>query len=346
MIAYDPSGALIVLADGSELLVHDGPSEGPLWRRTEEHPIVAVGAAAGSVISVDRSGRARWFDARRDHVQATVATGSPTHAADVAANGDLLLAHADGARVLTRGGPGPRIDWPDARAVAWADDGRMLVAGNDGTAGEFDPRGQLLHRVQLDAPIVAATWNPQGFWILATARKFVRLVGGELHHLTSAPEDMPVRAVACAGDGSRIGFALGDDLVLVLAWPSRDNVGQLRYLDRKVSGLAFGPAPWLGVGLDGGDGNKFDLQTGDLSRTDTHPGRPHRRWLVKCSANPPADASTTAPTARPAASTTRPTAPAYAPPTTAPAARSNLGTLLLTLAITLAVLFALARLAL
>lgn len=308
MIAYDLTGSTIVLTDGSELLVHDGPSEGPLWRRMIDAPIAGVGAAAGAVIVVDRGGRATWNDPRSDRELARADAGAQVHAVAVSSKGDLLLATDDGAVVLTRSGPGVKLALPHARAVAFAGDGRMLVAAADGQAGEFDSQGRLLRTIRLDGPAVAAAWNSQGFWILATATKLVRLVDGALHHLTSAPDGLPVTGVAASQSGDRIALGLGDDLMIVLAWPSRDSVGQLRYVDRKITGLAFGPAPWLAVGMDQGDGNKLNLTTGALHRTDTHPGREHHRWLVKVSVDPP-----TAEPAPPAA----PPAPepaAYAPP--------------------------------
>lgn len=340
MIAYDSTGSILALADGAELLVHDGPSEGPLWRRTGDTPLAGIGAAAGAVIAVDRAGRATWNDPRRDHVLAHADAGVQVHAAAVSHAGDLLLATDDGARVLTRRGPGPALPLPNARVVAWSTDGRMLVAAADGQAAEFDPTGHLLRTIRLDGPAVAAAWNPQGFWILATAKKLVRLVDGALHHLTSGPDDIAVTHVACSAAGDRIALGLGDDLLIVLAWPSRDSVGQLRYIDRKLTGVAFGPAPWLGVGMDQGDGNKLNLTSGALNRTDTHPGREHHRWLVKVSVDPPAAASEPAPPAAPPA----PERAAYSPPsaTERKAGMSPLGVAIILLLVLLPLLAVLA----
>lgn len=245
MIAYDRSGSVIVLADGAELLVHDGPSEGPLWRRDCGSPLVALGAAAGAVIAVDRNGRARWFDARRDNIQATVEAGVPARAAAVSPAGDVLLVAADEARVLTRAGPGLVIPWPGARLVAWADDGRMLVADDAGKVGELDARGEFLRGVKLDPPIVAAAWNPQGFWVLASGSRAIRWDHEGMTHLTGSPDDQAITDVACASDGKRIALTVRDGLVIALAWPSRDTAGSLEYPERKVDGLAFGPPTLL-----------------------------------------------------------------------------------------------------
>lgn len=324
MIAYDASGHSLVLADGAELLVHDGPSEGPRWRRELKSPLVAVGATPRSVIAVDSDGEVTWFEPDRDAVQATAAAGEPARAAAVSPEGHVLVATSTGARVLTPQGPGASLDWPGASAVAWAADGRMLVADDAGRVGEFSADARPLHEARLDGGAVAAAHNAQGFWVVATARKLLRFADGSLHHLTNAPADMPVRAVACAADGASLAIALGDTLALVMSWPARDTIGQLMYIERKVMGLSFGPAPFLAVALDGGDGNKLNMRTGDLHRTDTQPGRPHRRWLVQKSVSPASEPAPPPRAAPPAAERA-----AFSPPTDAQGGGSGNTALLL-----------------
>lgn len=337
MLAYDRTGSLIVLTDGAELLVHDGPSEGPLWRRDCGAPLVAVGATGDAVIAVDRNGRVQWFDARRDHLQATVDTRAKVRAAAVSNTGEVVLLTDSDARVLTREGERLVLPWPDGRAAAWASDRRLVLTDAGGKAGEFDSRGNFLRGVQLDPAIVAVAWNPRGFWVLASGAKIIRWDAEGMHHLTGGPED--IAAVACSADGGRIAITLKDNFVLVLSWPARDTVGQLNYLDRKVDGLAFGPAPWLAVGLVGGDGNKFNLQSGSLNRTDTHPGRQHNRWTVGITCEPPKEPAEPEP-----AEPVEPTRPAYAPAEpAAPARSSSIGTIVTVLVITIIGLYAFVR---
>lgn len=330
MIAFDSTGRNLVLADDAELLVHDGPSEGPRWRRDCKSPLIAVGATPDAVISVDEDGQAVWHDPLRDVQRATAEAGDLARAAAISPSGHVLVATSDGAVELTPGGPGRRHAWPGATVVAWGVGGQLLVGDENGKLGVFGPAG-LVEEHQLEAPPVAATWNARGFWVVATARKLLRVEGGAVHHLTGGPADTPIRAVACSLSGDAIAMVLGDNLTIVLSWPGRDNIGQLRYLDRVVDGVQFGPEPWLAVGLDGGDGNKFDLSNGDLNRTDTHPGREHRRWMVQVSVHPP----------EPAAAPARPQ-PAAEPP--APARpKSSLGSLLGLAAVAVIILYVLVR---
>ncbi|WP_143141185.1 hypothetical protein [Nannocystis exedens] len=334
MIAFDSTGRNLVLADDAELLVHDGPSEGPRWRRDCKSPLIAVGATPDAVISVDEDGQAVWHDPLRDVQRATAEAGDLARAAAISPAGHVLVATSEGAVELTPSGPGRRHAWPDATVVAWGVGGQLLVADERGKVGVFGPGG-LVQEHQIEAPPVAAAWNPRGFWVVATARKLLRLEGGAVHHLTGGPADMPIRAVACSLSGDAIAMVLGNSLALVLSWPGRDNIGQLRYLDRLVDGVQFGPEPWLAVGLDGGDGNKFDLSNGNLHRTDTHPGREHRHWMVQVSVHPPEPAA--APTAAPA----RPQPAADAQPAAKPS--RSIGSILGLVAVAVVILYAIVR---
>lgn len=50
MIAYDKHGQVFALIEGPELLLHDGDSEGPLWRKTLDAPIVGLGITSDKVV--------------------------------------------------------------------------------------------------------------------------------------------------------------------------------------------------------------------------------------------------------------------------------------------------------
>ena len=78
---------------------------------------------------------------------------------------------------------------------------------------------------------------------------------------------MPIQSLACSPGGHYIAMQLGASLILVLEYPSRETDSQVRYPDRTITGVRFGPHPWLGVGMDLGDGNKFNLDTGGTHRT-------------------------------------------------------------------------------
>jgi hypothetical protein len=76
---------------------------------------------------------------------------------------------------------------------------------------------------------------------------------------------------------------LGDKTALVLQYPSRETDATISYFDRDITDVCFGPDPWLGIGMNLGDGNKINLETGATHRTDTHPGRDHHSWALSVS---------------------------------------------------------------
>lgn len=324
VIAYDRTGSLIVLSEGAELLVHDGPSEGPLWRRSDGGAIVAVGAADGAAIAVDEAGFVRWYDARREQLQAAVEAGVHARGAAVASNGEVAVFHDGGIRVVTRVGIRVDLELPEPAVAGWSADGRLLFGMPSGKIGEVDGRGEMLRGLTLKGePIVGVAYNPLGFWVVASASRLARIddgpdLEGRVHHLTGMPDDLKVRDVTCSERGELIAFSLGEREVAVMAWPSRESAGSLEYPERRVTNLAFGPDRKLAVGLDLGDGNKFDLRARGLARTDTHPGREHHRWLVSVSCHP--EKITDAP-ARPAAPA--PGRVAYAPPAEATPTKSR-----------------------
>ena len=151
-------------------------------------------------------------------------------------------------------------------------------------------------------------------WLVTTGDRVLRIgpEGGPAEPVTRA-EGMTPDCVSASEDGSMFAVRLTPEIVMALAFPSRETVVQLRYLERKVSGVAFGPDRLLGVGLVGGDGNVVDIPAEQLRRTDTFPGRVHNRWLVstviKPGLLPPASGK------RLSASKLRAPAPSSAPPT-------------------------------
>jgi hypothetical protein len=274
MIAYDKRGAVFALTEGAELLLHDGESEGPLWRTTLDAAIVGVGIDSERVTAVTAAGSVRSFGARsgdvRDHANIV---GPVTRAV---MEGDRVVALTQGQVVKLVAGTQTVLANVTAHAVAIRPDGGVLVATTEQLIA-FAPDGTRSEHAL--AGVRALAYHPQGFWVVGLGAKLVRWDGsGEPTHITNLPPGSKLEHIACS---ERV-LAVSWDrhMVAALEWPSKDTLGSLQYLERNVEGLAVGPWPWLGVALDLGDGNKFNLQSAALHRSDTHPGRQHHSWLV------------------------------------------------------------------
>jgi len=281
---YDRQGKLIVLTDGAEILVHDGDSEAPLWRHTEASAIVGVASLPDRVVSVDSEGRVCWREARSgDEICQVQLDGTP-RALAAGPSGEVAVALPESVAIMTAGQLDRHIAVDDPRCVAWNPEGKLGVGAGTGTGYQFGPGETNEFHADLPGPIGAIDWNEQGVWVMSVGHDLFRLSSEALGKITSGPDDMPIENVACSPGGDYIAIQLGSSLILILEYPSRETDSQVRYPDQTITGVRFGPHPWLGVGLGGGDGNKFNLDDGSTHRTDTHEGRTHNRWMVMVNA--------------------------------------------------------------
>jgi hypothetical protein len=280
---YDVGGRSIVLTDGAELLVHDGKSEAPLWRKTLDGRVAGVASSGPGIVAVDDHGTLSVFAADSGALLDRVETGQGARGMAAMADGLCAVIGRSGVRIADDEGVHRRLSAPDPACVAWSPDGMVLVGSRDGTLTVFSDEDEPLQQEQLDGPIGAVAWHVGGFWAVASGTVVWRLDPAGLERITSGPDDMPIGSIACAETG-HIAVRLGETITLVLAWPSRETDATITYFDRKITDLCFGPKPWLGIGMDQGDANKIELETGATCRTDTHPGRAHQSWAVKVSA--------------------------------------------------------------
>lgn len=280
MIAYDKTGAVFALTEGTDLLLHDGPSEGPLWQRSLDGAIVGVGITADQVCAVTAAGTAQWFTARQDSLLRTVQLDARTEHAAIDVAADRLVAITERGVLRVAGDETTKIADDRGACIALAPDGTTAI----GTASE-------LVTIALDGTRTACTLagpargvahHPGGFWLVSVGRSIYRCNGTEVAHVTTTPGEAD--HIACSMRAIAVGWDA--KAIAVLAWPSKETLGSVSYVDRKCEGVAFGPWPWVGIGMDLGDGNKFNLETIQLHRSDTHPGREHHRWLVSVGGPP------------------------------------------------------------
>ncbi len=273
MIGYDKRGSVFALVDGAELLLHDGDSEGPLWRKTLDAPIVGVAADGERVVAVTAAGTVTWFAPKTGDVQRTAGLGSKVERAVIA--GDRIVA-ASADKLVTLDGP---LADHGAKALAISAEGDVLAVRSDAELVLIKRDGTKTSQRYDGVSPRAVAHHPEGFWVLGLAGKLLKWDGAATPtHITSLPKDSRLDHLACSDKA--IAITWDDHMVVAMEWPSKETLGTLQYLERKVTGVAFGPWPWLGVALDLGDGNKFNLTDARLHRSDTHPGRKHNSWMV------------------------------------------------------------------
>jgi hypothetical protein len=282
MIAFDKQNAVFAMNEGAELLVHDGESEGPLWRKTLDSDIVGVGADREHVTAITAKGTVATFPSRSGAEMQSAAIGGETRFAVVGSGKRRVVAALADKVVALEGNLPKTLTEGFASAVAIAADDTVLVA----VANAFiviAADGKATTTEHSLGPVVAAAWHPENFWLIACAKKVYRFNGsGDATHVTSMPPEVTLKYVAATKQAISLAYDAEDGMgVATLEWPSKDTLATADYPERKVWGLSFGPWPWLAIALDLGDANKQNvLEPQRLHRSDTHPGREHHSWLV------------------------------------------------------------------
>ena len=300
-IAYGPDEVCLLTIDGADLLAYDAQSEAPRWQLTLARPLVAVHFAdpqvlpgsganpwrapsvARAALVVDVEGHVHLVDTTLGQVVGEIGPlGKPLAVASSLAGAALALAVEDQV-VVWRTGEQHQLPIRRARGLAFSNDGATLAVGND--KGEL----RMFHLASGKAPeetfrsdgrgaISALAQHPDGSWVVVAAQGVLLLNATGTSRLDRLSTG--TRRLCFDGNGGRLAMQHSERGIVVYEWPRLSVLMRVEYTDRPVKGLSFGPENWLGVGLDHGDGNKIDVVTSDVNRTDTHPGRQHRSWAL------------------------------------------------------------------
>lgn len=304
-LAWGPGHPALVTFDGLEVLAYDSETEAPRWRVALRRPVSGVvladatgldvgdaGApfrtpsAIGAVVAVDDEGRLHAIDAASGRLLGEVEPAGAPRAIAAAANGSVLAIATADAVVVFRKAARAEIALK-ATAIAFSADGSTLAVGaKDGTvkmfdvgAAERDARLPETLSIAGTETVVDLVQHPSGAWVIAVPSGLVVVdrpgQGRRLDKIRTGPKRMAFDA-----GGDRLAVQLTDRQVLVYEWPALSVLTRIELTDRPVRGLAFGADRWLGVALDHGDGNKIDVVSGAVHRTDTHAGRTHRSWTL------------------------------------------------------------------
>ncbi len=300
-IAYGPDEACLLTIDGPDLLAYDATTEAPKWslgigRRAAavlflDPQLFPASAAspwraqsiARAALVVDVEGRLHLVDTMLGRAMGELGPfGKPLAVASSMAGGALALA-VETQVAVWRAGEQHHIPMQHARGLAFSNDGATLAIGNDkGELRMFQlatgrPPEEIL-RSSVRGAISDLVQHPNGSWVVASAQG-VSLVSASG---TSRLEKLPAgaRRLRFDGRGGRLALQSSERGIVVYEWPTLSVLMRVQYMERPVCGFSFGPDNWLGVALDHGDGNKIDVGTSEVHRTDTHPGRQHRSWTL------------------------------------------------------------------
>lgn len=279
MSLFSYSQAGFVLAHENEVRVWDAKIDGPRWWRPLNSRLVGVGSAGSLVTTLEASGVLAVWNAETGMYAGGNEFRNPTGLA-VTENG-CAVTTTDTVELF--GGSG-RWAHPIAgvSALRFSRDGASLALGfHDGRLVIIEPgSGKPLREYQIPGGAVTAVAERAPNEWFATAGSALHLATGTVTRVTGMSGK--TLTDVCAGPRSSMFALIADKTAVALEWPSRDTICSQTYAEKSPIGVAFGPPGDDGfyVGLTGGDGNRRELRTGDLYRTDPHPSHIRNRWVV------------------------------------------------------------------
>ncbi len=279
-LAYD--GQFLATAEGSQLLVYDGDSEGPLFMSELDGDVVSIAIDGGHVFALSAHGLLRELD----EVGATVNESRTQASRGVVAAGDRVCVYGPRA-TLIHGSERRELDVDRVSAAAFSPEGKkLLVCSELGTAHVFDTAtAALAGTSSAPGPFAGAAWSAAGHFIATVHAKAggvgkVDPTNGTVSPLIGTGE-YKLDAVSASEDGRFIAVRVEDGRILIFDAARNRPVGNLTYGPPETpGGVAFGPTTWLAVAIGHGDANKVDLSTAAVHRTDPHEGRPRHRWSL------------------------------------------------------------------
>lgn len=272
----------MVTADEALILAYDSREQSPQWMTPAPSKVLSLTCRANQVFALCEGGTLLELSSQRGE-KCSSQTVEGAREVVLTANGTPALVTPVGVVF-----DATTLQSPNALHVGFSADGaHALVVKADGSLELFDARtGASLKSLALDRPATGAWWNPEGRCWLVCAGTHVKNVKADLSGVdifVSFKEAMVTLAVDATG---RFVMARAGTTVLLLGFPNREMVGSLSYFDKAPGQIAFGPSPWAGVGLDGGDANSVNLTQEGVYRTDPHAGRVRNRWMLSVNVDP------------------------------------------------------------
>lgn len=290
-MAFGHSSGVIVIAHLRDVLVYSGDDESPRWCGSCHGEVLGVGCDSQFVYAHDQLSWYCWNTATGTLLNRREMK-SPVRKMAVARNGDCALLTDTSVVLINQQGKENSVNAISPTGVAWGNNdcglavgqsnGELVLFKRKDIRKDFDQFDAT--RIKMKGPITAIVWSSAGNWFVVS-EAIVWRVEREGTSKSSMITDLmsPPVLVDCSHRGDLVAVSLDNSNVLVFRISPAGLAASFEYVDRSVTGLAFGPEPFLGIGLDTGDGNKINLSkaSGGVSRTDPHPGRPRNTWLLR-----------------------------------------------------------------
>jgi hypothetical protein len=281
-------GRVVASVDGSEVLAWSGEELLPLWKDLGDAVFVAVAVDARGVWLLDEEG---MLQQRRLEDGALVNGHKVLDGPGVAlaaGDGHLIVAGKEVVLYLRGVDLCARIPLAGVVAVAVSHDGRRAaLAESAGAVTVLDLTvPKVIGRIEVGGRPSAVCWSREGYWLVAVGHRLrpLRADGQQVappRGCTEAPVDELVLAV----HGVISAVRCGPHRIDLLATEGGTRCGSIK-VGREIVGIAGGPHGALWVGLRHGDVQRFDLLSGVVSLSHSHPGRARVPWPVDTELDP------------------------------------------------------------
>lgn len=288
---YTPDERLFVIADGPEVFVYSGQKDTPVWKAFADGILVGIAATGDRVFAVDADGRVVTFKVIDASKIGEQHTDRPTYGlAFDRANVRLGLIGDDGVLLTDGENAGAAFALKGARFAAFGE-GKLAIASGSGRVEVFEvATGKSLGSNEVGGPVSGVAWRPlYEEWVVAGG-EHVTFLSADLKKVEGKIQVRQIDAdetqkagelgpLAIDTEGALLAVVV-DQQIAVFELFENKRVGTIRF-QRVVSGVGFGKGTWLAIGLDDAEGNRVELSTGQLKKTEPFGGRSGGRWAMQ-----------------------------------------------------------------
>ncbi|MCO4745404.1 MAG: hypothetical protein KC912_11495 [Proteobacteria bacterium] len=276
-LSYSSDASLLATADAQEVLVYGGRSDAGVWRDDVGEPVRFVRFAEKHLLAVTTKGSLLIFDRKSGKRLHEGALGKTPKAFVAWGEDHWAMVVSKGVQLGKGVSAGSFVSVDKPLLLAVDGDGRVAVATKTGQVALIED-GAIIASHDLDETLSGLCAHPEGGWF-ASGQHVIHRLGPDLASSRAVAKASDGKISGVVAAGPLIAFRLDSDWVAITSWGDGQPRGAWKYASEQVGELIFHPdGRNLACSVGHGDANVVDLTSGDVRRTDPHPGRKTYRW--------------------------------------------------------------------
>jgi len=282
--AISQDGAMVACGDGPEVLVYLSSSGAPVWKAFADGILIGLAFDSSRLVGMDANGRLYLWEGGSGQLEQQHELGLEARCMALASDGAILVGGDDGVHLVLPGGS--QQYWPTAcpTAVDWM--GSLgVVGGANGELSLVDRTTGPVPVCTLESGVVDVCASPLGHWVVATTDRvtFLERDGTRARQVIDLLGQQ-VQHVTVSKDGIVVAAACQDGTVWLGDSVTVQKAGEVKSR-RSTEALAFGQGLLLTVAHEDGDVSFVDLSSSKIVQSDAHVGRARRAWHIEVQVN-------------------------------------------------------------